>query len=219
MRVLLVREALIVARKPAVISMVVLYSGLLALLLSAFDGHRVPMLPGATIYGQLYLLQCALLVVVMPWAAARGIATERADDLVRLSATLGLPPSRLVFARLLAAAIGPALVVAGALPVALIAQQMSAVSAVRALADQFTLLTFALPAAVVTVWWMQISRDRLSGWLGASASAILLAATVQTLFPVAATAAIVSGAGAMAAGMVLVGRADVWWRHVQGETA
>jgi hypothetical protein len=219
MRALLVREALVVARKPAVLSMVVLYSGLLALLLSAFDGHRVPMLPGATIYAQLYVLQCAVLVVVMPWAAARGMATERADDLVRLSATLALPPSRLVFARLLAAAIGPALVVAGALPVALIAQQMSAVSAVRALADQFTLLTFALPAAVITVWWMQISRDRLLGWLGASASAILLAATVYALFPVAATAAIVSGACAMAAGAVLVSRADVWWRHLDGEIA
>jgi hypothetical protein len=219
MRALLVREVLVVARKPAVISMVVLYSGLLALLLSAFDGHRVPMLPGATIYAQLYLLQCALLLAVMPWAAARGMATERADDLVRLSATLALPPSRLVFARLLAASIGPALVVAGALPVALIAQQMSAVSALRALADQFTLLTFALPTAVVTVWWMQISRDRLLGWLGASASAILLVAAVHALFPVAATAVIVSGACAMAAGAVLVSRADVWWRHLEGEIA
>ena len=219
MRALLVREALVVARKPAVVSMVVLYSGLLALLLVAFDGHRVPMLPGATIYAQLYLLQCALLVVIMPWAAARGMATERADDLVRLSAALALPPSRLIVARLLAASIGPALVVAGALPVALIAQQMSAVSAVRALADQFTLLTFALPTAVVTVWWMQISRDRLSGWLGATASAILLVATLHALFSVAATAAIVSGACAMAAGVLLVSRADLWWRHLEGETA
>jgi len=219
MRALLVREALVVARRPAVVSMAVLYSGVLALLLSAFDGHRVPMLPGATIYAQLYLLQCALLVVIMPWAAARGVATERGDELVRLAATLALPPSRLVFARLLAASIGPALVVAGALPVALVAQQMSAVSAMRALADQFTLLTFALPAAVVAVWWMQISRDRLSGWLGASASAILLVATVHTLFPVAVTAALVSGACAIAAGAVLVGRADVWWRHLEGETA
>jgi hypothetical protein len=72
---------------------------------------------------------------------------------------------------------------------------------------------------VVTVWWMQICRDRLSGWLGASASAILLVATVHALFPVAAAAAIVSGVCATAGGIVLVNRADLWWRHLQGETA
>ena len=200
-------------------SIVVVYSGLLALFLAAWGGHRVPMLPGATIYAQLYLIQCVLLVVVMPWAAARAVATERADDLVRLSAMLALPPSRLVIARLLAASIAPALVVAGALPVALVAQQMSAVPAARALADQCTLLTFALPAAVVTVWWMQISRDRLLGWLGATASAILLVAMVRSVFPAAATAAVVSGGCAIAGGAILASRADVWWRHLRGESA
>ena len=219
MRALLVREALVVARRPAVVSIVVVYSGLLALFLAAWSGDRVPMLPGATIYAQLYLLQSGLLVAFMPWAAARAVATERADDLVRLSAMLALPPSRLVIARLIAAAIAPALVVAGALPVALIAQQMSAVSAARALADQSTLLTFALPAAVVTVWWLQISHDRLLGWLGATASAILLVAIGRTVFPVAATAAMVFGVGAIAGGAVLASRADVWWRHLRGETA
>jgi hypothetical protein len=219
MRALLIREALVVARRPAVVSIVVLYSGLLALFLSAWGGHRVPMLPGATSYAQLYLLQSVLLVVVMPWAAARAVATERADDLVRLSAILALPPSRLIIARLLAAAIAPALVVAGALPVALIAQQISAVPAARALADQLTLLTFSLPAAVVTVWWMQISHDRLLGWLGATASAILLAAMFRSVFPVAATAAIVSGVCAIAGAAALASRADVWWRHLQDETA
>jgi hypothetical protein len=219
MGALLSREALVVARRPAVVSIVVIYSGLLALFLSAWGGHRVPMLPGATIYEQLFLLQSVLLVVAMPWAAARAVATERADDLVRLSALLALRPSRLVIARLLAAALAPALVVAGALPVALIAQQMSAVAAARALADQLTLLTFALPAAVVTVWWMQFSHDRLLGWLGATASAILLVAMLRSVFPVAAIAAIVSAACAIAGGGVLANRADVWWRHVRGETA
>src|SRR5580700_2817052 len=218
MRALLMREALVVARRPAVVSIVVVYSGLLALFLAAWGGERVPMFPGATIYAQLQLLQCALLVVVMPWAAARAVATERADELVRLSAILALPPSRLIIARLLAAAVAPALVVAGALPVALIAQQMSAVPASRALADQFTLLTFALPAAVVTVWWMQISRDRLLGWLGATASAMLLVAMCRSVFPVAATA-MVSGGCAIAGGAILASRADAWWRHLRGETA
>jgi hypothetical protein len=219
MRALLIREALVVARRPALVGIVIIYSGLLALFLAAWGGHRVPMLPGATIYAQLYLLQSVLLIAVMPWAAARVVATERADDLVRLSAILALPPSYLVIARLVAAAIAPALVVAGALPVALIAQQMSAVPAAGAFADQFTLLTFALPAAVVTVWWMQISNDRLLGWLGATASAILLVATLRSVFPVAATAAIVAGACAIAGGAVLASRADVWWRHLRGGSA
>jgi len=219
MRALLMREALVVARRPAVVSIVVIYSGLLALFLAAWGGRPVPLLPGGTIYAQLQLLQCALLVVVMPWAAARTVATERADALVRLSAILALPPSRIIIARLLAAAIAPALVVAGALPVAMIAQQMSAVPASRALADQFTLLTFALPAAVVTMWWIQISSDRLLGWLGATASTMLLVAIFRSVFPVAATAAIVSGGCAIAGGAVLASGADAWWRHLRGETA
>jgi hypothetical protein len=219
MRALLMREALVVARRPAVVSIVVIYSGLLALFLSAWGGQRVPMLPGATVYAQLQLLQSALLIVVMPWAAARTVATERADDLVRLSAILALPPSRVIIARLLAAAIAPALVVAGALPVALVAQQMSAVPASRALADQMTLLTFALPAAVVTVWWMQISSDRLLGWLGATASAMLLVTVSRFVFPGEVTAAVVSAACAIAGGAILASRADLWWRHLRGESA
>jgi hypothetical protein len=179
----------------------------------------VPVLAGATIYAQLYLVQCVLLMAMMPWAAARAVATERADDLVRLSAILALPPSRIVVARLFAAAIAPALVVAGGLPVALIAQQMSAVPAARALIDQFTLLTYALPAAVLTAWWMQIASDRLLGWLGATASAIVLVAMVRSVFPMAATAAIVCGASAIAGGVVLASRADVWSRYMQDETA
>jgi hypothetical protein len=219
MRAVLVREALVVARRPAVVSIVVVYSGLLALFLSAWGGQRVPVLAGATIYAQLYLVQCVLLMAMMPWAAARAVATERADDLVRLSAILALPPSRIVVARLFAAAIAPALVVAGGLPVALIAQQMSAVPAARALIDQLTLLTYALPAAVVTAWWMQIASDRLLGWLGATASAIVLVAMVRSVFPVAATAAIVCGACGIAGGVVLASRADVWSRYMQDETA
>ena len=219
MRALLMREALVVARRPAVVSIVVIYSGLLALFLFAWGGQRVPMLPGATIYAQLQLLQCALLVAVMPWAAARTVASERADELVRLSAILALPPSRLIIARLLAAAIAPALVVAGALPVALIAQQMSAVPASRALADQLTLLTFALPAAVVTVWWMQISRDRLLGWLGATASAMVFVAMVRSVLLGAVTTAMVSAACAIAGGAILASRADTWWRYLRGGTA
>ncbi|HEX3646306.1 MAG TPA: hypothetical protein VHT95_11915 [Vicinamibacterales bacterium] len=219
MRAMLIREALVVARRPAVVSIVVVYSGLLALFLSAWGGQRVPMLPGATVYAQLQLLQCALLIVVMPWAAARTVATERADDLVRLSAILAIPPSRVIIARLLAAAIAPALVVAGALPVALIAQQMSAVPVSRALADQITLLTFALPAAVVAVWWMQISSDRLLGWLGATASTMLLVTVARFVFPGALTAAVVAAACAMAGGAMLASRADLWWRHLRGESA
>jgi hypothetical protein len=219
MRALFIREALVVARKPAVISIAVVYCGLLALFLAGWGGRPVPMFPGANIYGQLYLLQCVLLIAVMPWAAARAVATERADDLVRLSAVLAVPPSRLVVARLLAASIAPALVVTAALPVALVAQQLAAVPASRAIADQLTLLTFSLPAGVVTLWWMQISRDRLLGWLGATVSVMLFAGIVRSVFPVAAIAAMVSGGCAIAAAAVLVRRADVWWRYLQGETA
>jgi hypothetical protein len=124
-----------------------------------------------------------------------------------------------VIARLLAASIAPALVVAAALPVALVAQQLAAVPASRAIADQLTLLTFSLPAGVVTLWWMQISRDRLLGWLGATASVMLLAGIARLVIPVAAIAACVAAGCAIAAAAVLVRLADVWWQYLRGETA
>lgn len=219
MRALFVRETLVVARKPALVSIVIFYCGVLALFLAAWGGHRVPVLAGSTIYDQQYLVQCALLLCILPWTAARVVATERADGLVRLSAILALPPSHVVIARLLAAAIASAVVVASALPVALVAQQMSAVPALRTVIDQCVLLTFALPAGVVAVWWMQVSRDRLLGWLGATASAMLLLAMVRFAFPSAAAAAAVSGLGAVVGAAVLITRADVWWRYLAEDAA
>ena len=112
-----------------------------------------------------------LALVLLPWTAARVIATERGDDFVGLSAVTAIPPSRVLLARLLAAAVALGLVVAGAVPVG--HQRPTDVRDSRhrdSIADQLALLTFALPVAVVTVWWMQLAADRLLGWLGAAAT-------------------------------------------------
>ena len=219
MRGLIVRETLVVARQPALVLVAVLYSGAIGLFLAAWGGHRLAGLPGATIYDQQHLLQSLLLVFVMPWTAARTIATDRGNSLVRASAILAQPPSRLVMARIAAASIACALVVATAMPATLVAQQMSAVSAARAIAGQLTLLSFSLPAGVLTVWWMLVSRDRLLGWLGATGSTILLVVMARLIVPSVATAAAVSAACAIAGAAVLANRAGIWWRYLEEDQA
>ena len=218
MRAILLREALVAARKPALVAMTIVSVSLLALFPVVWGVRGIPSLDGATLYDQHVRLEWILAMVLLPWTAARVIATDRADDLVGLSAAAGLPPSRVLLARLLAATIALAAVVAGALPAVVSAQQMSAVPLSRVVADQLALLAFALPAAVITVWWMQLSKDRLLGWLGAAATTLILVLLTRLAGATMNQAAAAMAAISVAGGAILLERADVWWRYLSERT-
>jgi len=214
MRAIVLREALVAARRPALVGAAIVSASLLALLPVVWGVRGVPTLDGASLYDQQLRLEWILALVLLPWTTARVIAAERADDLVGLSALIAIPPSRVLLARLLTAAIASAVVIGGALPVVISAQQMSAVSSSRVLADQLGLLAFAVPSAVITVWWMQQTNDRLAGWMGAAATTVILVLLARlstaTMNQVAVALAVV-GVGAAA---ILLERADVWWRYL-----
>ncbi len=214
MRSLVLREALVAARRPALVGAAIVSAGLLALFPIAWGMRGIPTLGGIGLYDQQFRLEWILALVLLPWTAARVIANERGDDLVGLSALTAIQPSRLLLARLLAAAAALAAVIASALPVVISGQQMSAVPAARLVVDQLALLTFALPAAIITVWWMQLTTDRLLGWLGAAATTVIVVALGRLSVATMNQAAIALATLSVCAAAILLARADVWWRYL-----
>lgn len=214
MRAMVLREALVAARRPALVGAAIVSATLLALFPVAWGVRGIPTLGGVSLYDQQFRLEWILALVLLPWTAARVIANERGDDLVGLSALTALQPSRLLVARLLAATIALAAVIAGALPVVISAQQMSAVAASRLVADQLALLAFALPAGIITVWWMQLTTDRLLGWLGAAATTIIGVTLARLSVATMNQAAVALATISIGAAAILLTRADVWWRYL-----
>src|ERR1044072_8501480 len=127
MRAFLLREALVAARGPALVAMGIVCAALLAFFPAAWGVRGMPTLDGTSPYDQLFRLEWILVLLLLPWTAARIVANERADDLVMLSAITAIPPSRVLLARLLSITAALMLVVAAALPAAVAAQQMSGV--------------------------------------------------------------------------------------------
>jgi len=219
MRAVVLREALVAARRPALVGAAIVGAALLALFPLAWGVRGIPTLGGISLYDQQFRLEWILALVLLPWTAARVMATERADDFVGLSALTAIQPSRLLLARLLATAIALVAVIAGALPVVISAQQMSAVAASRLVADQVALLTFSLPAAIITVWWMQLTTDRLLGWLGAAATTVIVVTLARLSVATMNQAAIALATISVAAAVILLAKADVWWRYLSERRA
>ena len=219
MRAVVLREALVAARRPALVGAAIVGAALLALFPLAWGVRGIPTLGGISLYDQQFRLEWILALVLLPWTAARVMATERADDFVGLSALTAIQPSRLLLARLLATAIALVAVIAGALPVVISAQQMSAVAASRLVADQVALLTFALPAAIITVWWMQLTTDRLLGWLGAAATTVIVVTIARLSVATMNQAAIALATISVGAAAILLAKADVWWRYLSERRA
>ena len=214
MHAIVLREALVAARKPALVGIAIVFATLLALFPMAWGVRGLPTLDGASLYDQQFRLEWILAMMLLPWTAARVIATERADDLVALTAAIAIRPSRVMLARLIAATLSLAAVVSSAVPMAITAQQISAVPASRLLADQLALMTFAAPAAVITVFWMQLARDRVVGWLGAAATALILMSIARLTLSTMDQAAVALAAISVVSAAVLLDRADNWWRYL-----
>jgi hypothetical protein len=219
MRAFVLREALVAARRPALVTMAIVCAALLALFPAAWGVRGMPTLDGTSLYDQLFRLEWILVLLLLPWTAARIVANERADDLVMLSAITAMPPSRVLLARLLSTTAALMLVVGAALPTAVAAQQMSAVPLSRTIVDQLALILFALPASVVTVWWMQTSDNRLPGWLGSAATTVLLVLLARRAVGTMDQASLLLAVGSLPAAAILLSRADVWWRYLSERAA
>jgi hypothetical protein len=218
-RSLVLREALVAARKPALVAIAIVSATTLALFPVAWGARGMPTLDGASLYDQQFRLEWMLMLMLLPWTAARIIASEQADGLAALSVATASSPSRILLARLLAIAAAVMLVVAAALPIAVSAQQMSAIPLNRAIADQLALIGFALPVSVVTLWWMQTTVNRLLGWLGSAATVVLLLLLARAAVATMDQASLLLAVFTLPAALVLLKKADTWWRYLSEQPA
>src|SRR5205085_3881632 len=107
-----------------------------------------------------------------------------------------------------------ALLIFSALRIVIAAQPISSSPIGRAIADQFAVAVFALPVAGATVWWLQIARTRLLGWLGSATTTVLFVIAARRAVATMDQAVFVLAVIAIASTAVLLNRADVWWRYV-----
>jgi hypothetical protein len=219
MQAIVLREALVAARKPALIAVAIACAGVLALFPTVWGVRGLPIADGSSLYDQQFRLEWILLLFALPWATARAMADDCGDDLVRLSALIAVAPSRVLLARLMAAGAAAMLVILAALPAVATAQQISAVPLSRMILDQAAMLSFALPVATVSVWWMHRTADRLLGWLGSAATTLLSTIAVRLLVGTMAEAVVVLAAVAVAAAAVLLKRAGASWLYLSESVA
>ena len=169
MRAVVVRELIVIARKPALAMVMVTYVALLAGFVFAWE-DGVPMPGGSNLYEQARLVQWGLLAVCLPWAAARCPAPDRGDALVMASALTALRPSSILAAKAIALFGALALVAVAGLPVVIVAQQIAKVPAPQVLRDLVSLLGLPLLVSALTLSWVVVVSGRLGAWLGASGS-------------------------------------------------
>jgi hypothetical protein len=167
MSALVKRELTCIARTPA-------FSIALGVHLSLLGGFLVlwsegmPVLPGATVYDQLLLVQSALLSAILPWVVARCGTGERGDDIVVLGATTASAPFHVLLAQCIGRFLALTIFVSTALPFALLAAEMSGGSRLHVLSDLLASFVLCAAASVVTSWCILACRGRLSGWLFAT---------------------------------------------------
>lgn len=213
---MLSREVTIGIRTPAFAVVLSLHAAMLAAFVVLWGGG-VPLLPGENLYEQQRLVQAVALAGLLPWAAARCGAGYRGDDLVLLSALTAARPSRVVMVQAAALFILLAAVVAAGLPLMLLARQIAAVPMQTALADLLPALGLAAIAGGSSLAWTLRRSDPLAAWLGATASTILAAALIGSLFPRPAATLLMFGTG-IAATALCAARADVSSRYLSGRS-
>lgn len=216
MKPFFLRELTTVARTPAFAIGLGVQAALLAGFLLIW-GDGMPVLPGATAYDQLLIVQSALLSVLLPWVVARCGTGDSRDDLVLLGAVTASAPSRMLLGLAAGRVVALGLVVFSAMPFWILATQMSGMTIRRAAPDIATLLSLCTAAALATTWCTLACRERLSGWLFATifTAALWWLSRISALVPdavlfIAVTAVWLSDVAL---------RADARFRYLSEETA
>jgi hypothetical protein len=191
--------------------------GVHAAVLTAFLllwGGGMPVLPGANVYEQLLVVQRALLAVLLPWIAVRCASAARGNELVVLAAATATPPSRVLLGQSAGRFAALAAVVIVGLPLAIVAQQASAIPLGHVASDLVALLGLCAAVSLMTSWSMLACRSRVAAWVWASALALvtwwvlpMAGAAALWLFPAA------TGVGAAALAVL----ADSRFRYLSDE--
>jgi hypothetical protein len=211
---MVVRELHVIGRRGALSAAICVHATLLTGYLLAWgDTSGIPVASALNVYEQTLIVEVVLLAILLPWTAARCVASERGDDLVRLSVITAIPPSRIVLARALAVTTGLVMVVASGLPTLIVAARISAVRMSLVAEYEVALLSLAFVSSAAALTWRHVCHGRVVGWLAAalSTAAVVNAARIA---PSLVVAPVVTAAALCAMG-VLALRADVSLRYLE----
>ncbi|MBS1818155.1 MAG: hypothetical protein JSU08_09515 [Acidobacteria bacterium] len=145
---------------------------LLLFVLAWHDG--VPLWPTSSLIEQQARVQTAFLLWALPWLAVRSMPRVSHSELALSAALLARRPGTLVLAHLLGSALVVVAVVVAAVPVVVLAGQMSVAAfdgvAVRAL-DTGAVCAMAAASAAV---WSLVTTDRVWAWVGAQGTTCVI---------------------------------------------
>jgi len=130
---------------------------------------RIPVLDG-TFLDQAVAVQTAVLSIVLPWAAVRCGGTDHDGGPALLAATIATRPSRVVLAKCVGLSAALAAIVMSGLPLAILAQQVSALPRLRVPLDMLPLVALSSFAAAVSTATLLWPVNRLARWCVATAA-------------------------------------------------
>jgi hypothetical protein len=171
MRWLLWRELTVMTRTRALWAAMCAQLAVLAAFLIIW-GDGVPLMTG-NLFDQFATLQAALLLVMLPWIAARVVGDGRTVALV--SAIAACPPRQVVAARYLALLLVLMAVAASALPLGILALRISLADVWRGLFEFPVLLSLCMLAATIATAAVVAGLSRFVAWMLGTAGTLLVA--------------------------------------------
>ena len=169
---------LIVRHQGFLIATVLHVSALAAFVVIWGDG--VPIWREDSVLLQFVRLDLALLAVILPWVAIRCSPDESHDSLAQLAVTTASRPSRIVAARATGICCALLLLIATALPMLVLAQQISALPSSIVLRALFPVAALAVLVAVIATVVNVFLGGRLSSWLAATGATVVTVSIVST---------------------------------------
>jgi len=213
MGAMVLRELRVIGRRGALSAAMCVHVALLTGYLLAWgNGNGIPVLGALTVYDQMLMVEVVLLTLLLPWIAARCVATERGDDLVLLSMVTAIPPSRVVVARALAVTMSLILVIASGLPALILAGRISAVRMSLVAEHEFALFSLAFVSSATALTWRHVCHSRVIGWFAAALSTAAVVSAAR-MAPSLVIAPVLTAAALCAMGLLAL-RADVSLRYL-----
>ena len=208
MRALAWRQAVAAVRLPAVWIATVMQVAALAVYLLVW-GDGIPLVDARPPFDQFVTAQSILLLLVLPWVAARCTATPHADDVATLAVLSARPPSTIVIGACVGlSGVACAVAITG-LPLAIVSQQISDSTARELVAAQLRLLLLGTCAGTLTPAAVLLSGSRIAGWILST----LAIAGVMVVVPADGRGAIMIAAVAGSVAAALAQRAGQVWRY------
>lgn len=134
-------------------------------------GDGIPVVGARSPFDQFAAAQSVLLLMVLPWVAARCAATPHRDAVARMAVLSARDASTVILGACLGLmGVVCAVAIAG-LPLAIVSQQIADREPIELVATQLRVVALGACAGSLTLAAMLVSGSRLGGWLIATAAA------------------------------------------------